>query len=215
MTGTKATALDAWCRATGRAFTRFDYQGHGASSGRFTEGTIGRWRDDALAVIDLVTRGPLIVVGSSMGGWIAALVALARPERVAGLVTLAAAPDFTSRLIEARMTPEQQAAMARDGFITDPSDYDPEGYEITRDLVEEGRNHLILGGPVAIRCPIRLVHGDADKDVPWSLSAELLARVESRDATLTLVKGADHRLSSPADLARLQAAIEELAALTG
>ncbi|TDP45347.1 pimeloyl-ACP methyl ester carboxylesterase [Zavarzinia compransoris] len=211
MTGTKATALDAWCGATGRAFTRFDYEGHGASSGRFTEGTIGRWLDDALAVIDLVTAGPLIVVGSSMGGWIAALATLARPGRVAGLITLAAAPDFTDRLIEARMTPAQRAALERDGFIVDPSDYDPEGYEITRSLIEEGRNHLILGRPVAIRCPFRLIHGDADTDVPWQLSAELLAAAESADATLTLVKGADHRLSGPADLARLEAAIEELA----
>ncbi|MCF4167732.1 lysophospholipase [Zavarzinia compransoris] len=212
MTGTKATALDAFCRRAGRAFTRFDYSGHGASGGRFADGTIGQWLGDALAVFDQVTRGPQVVVGSSMGGWIAALLTLARPDRVAGLVTLAAAPDFTSRLIEARLTDADRAALARDGFIVDLSDYDPDGYEITRGLIEEGRGHLILGrGAVAIRCPLRMIHGDRDTDVPWALSAELLGAVESADATLTLVKGADHRLSSPADIARMEAAIAELA----
>lgn len=219
MTGTKATALDRFCRETGRAFTRFDYRGHGASSGRFEDGTIGLWLSDALAILDEVVEGRVLLVGSSMGGWIASLVALARPERVAGLITLAAAPDFTSRLIEARMSAEQRAVLARDGFITDPSDYDPEGYRISRALIEEGRRHLILGGPVlgeavAIRCPVRMIHGSADTDVPWTLSAELLERIESADASLTLVKGADHRLSAPADIARLEAAIAELAVET-
>ncbi|MFA5122614.1 alpha/beta hydrolase [Zavarzinia sp.] len=213
MTGTKATALDEFCRRTGRSFTRFDYFGHGASSGKFTDGTIGRWRDDALAVLDQVTQGPQVVVGSSMGGWIANLLTVARPERVAGLITLAAAPDFTHRLIETRLTQAQREALARDGFVTDPSAYDPDGYQITRSLIEEGRNHLILDRPVAIRCPVRLIHGDSDADVPWSLSAELLGRLESADATLTLVKGADHRLSNPADIARMEQAVEELAAL--
>ncbi|WP_243404015.1 alpha/beta hydrolase [Zavarzinia aquatilis] len=211
MTGTKATALDRFCRATGRAFTRFDYRGHGASSGQFADGTIGGWLGDALAVLDQVVQGPVVLVGSSMGGWIASLVAISRPERVAGLVTLAAAPDFTHRLIEARMSEAQREAMARDGFIVDPSDYDPAGYEIRKTLVDEGRDHLILNGPVAIRCPLRMIHGTEDTDVPWSLSAELLARVQSADATLTLVKGADHRLSSPADIARMEAAVAELA----
>ncbi|MCW0182508.1 MAG: alpha/beta hydrolase [Zavarzinia sp.] len=211
MTGTKATALDRFCRETGRAFTRFDYGGHGASSGRFADGTIGGWLDDALAILDQVARGPVVLVGSSMGGWIASLVAIAQPERVAGLVTLAAAPDFTHRLIEGRMTPAQREALARDGFIVDPSDYDPAGYEIRKTLLDEGRNHLILGGPVAITCPVRMIHGTEDTDVPWSLSAELLARIESADATLTLVKGADHRLSAPADIARMEAAVAELA----
>ena len=211
MTGTKATALDDFCRREGRAYTRFDYLGHGASSGKFTEGTIGRWLVDALAVLDRVTAGPQIIVGSSMGGWIAALLALARPDRVAGLVTLAAAPDFTARLIEARLTAEDRAMLARDGKIVDPSDYDPEGYEITKDLIDEGREHLILGRPQPIRCPVRMIHGDHDTDVPWALSAELLDAVESADATMTLVKGADHRLSSPADIARMEAAIAELA----
>lgn len=212
MTGTKATALDQFCRREGRAFTRFDYSGHGASEGRFVDGTIGEWLGDALAIFDQVTQGPQIVVGSSMGGWIAALLTLARPDRVAGLVTLAAAPDFTSRLIEARLTDEDRAALERDGHIVDPSDYDPEGYEITRGLIEEGRQHLILGrGPLAIRCPLRMIHGDHDTDVPWALSAELLDAVMADDASLTLVKGADHRLSSPADIARMEAAIAELA----
>lgn len=211
MTGTKATALDKYCANTGRAFTRFDYFGHGRSSGAFTDGTIGRWLDDALAVLDSLTQAPQIVVGSSMGGWIACLLTLARPGRVAGLVTVAAAPDMTERLIWAQLSHDQKVALARDGLFRDPSAYDPEGYEITQALVTEGRDHLILGGPIAIRCPTRLIHGTADADVPHALSAELLERIESTDATLTLVKGGDHRLSSDADLARLTGAVAELA----
>lgn len=213
MTGNKATALDEYCARSGRAFTRFDYFGHGRSSGAFADGTIGRWLDDALAVLDSLTEGPQVVVGSSMGGWIACLLTLARPARVAGLVTVAAAADMTERLILPQLSAAQKAALARDGIFRDPSAYDPQGYEITQQLLDEGRRHLILGGPVPIRCPVRLIHGTADRDVPWSLSAELMDRLESPDATLTLVKDGDHRLSAPADLARLAGAIDELLAL--
>ncbi|WP_233560069.1 alpha/beta fold hydrolase [Oleomonas cavernae] len=153
MTGTKATALDHYCANTGRAFTRFDYFGHGRSSGAFTDGTIGRWLDDAIAVLDSLTQGPQIVVGSSMGGWIACLLTLARPDRVAGLVTVAAAPDMTERLIWAQLSHDQKMALARDGLFRDPSAYDPEGYEITQGLVTEGRDHLILGGPSPSAAP--------------------------------------------------------------
>ncbi len=212
MTGTKATALEAHCRATGRAFVRFDYLGHGASSGKFEDGTIGRWRDDALAVLDRVTHGPQILVGSSMGGWIALLAALARPERVVGLVGLAAAPDFTRDLMWPSFTPEERDALARDGFIRQPTEYGDEPYVITRKLLDEAERHLLLDRPVGITCPVRLIHGTADPDVPWDVSRRLLERLQSQDVTLTLVKDGDHRLSSPADLARLFAAVDELAA---
>jgi len=212
MTGTKATALEAHCRATGRAFVRFDYLGHGASSGKFEDGTIGRWRDDALAVLDRVTDGPQILVGSSMGGWIALLAALARPERVVGLVGLAAAPDFTRDLMWPSFTPEERDALARDGFIRQPTEYGDEPYVITRKLLDEAERHLLLDRPVGITCPVRLIHGTADPDVPWDVSRRLLERLQSQDVTLTLVKDGDHRLSGPADLARLFAAVDELAA---
>jgi pimeloyl-ACP methyl ester carboxylesterase len=215
MTGTKATALDAWAAATGRAFLRFDYMGHGASSGVFTEGTIGRWIDDALAAIDALTEGSLVLVGSSMGGWIATHVALARRERVRGLVTVAAAPDFTERLVWGGLDEAARAALLRDGVRHEPSAYDEDPYPLTWKLVEEGRRHLLLDGPVAIDAPARLHHGLADADVPWSLSVELAERLTSTDVVLTLVKGGDHRLSSPADLARLVADVEALAARGG
>jgi pimeloyl-ACP methyl ester carboxylesterase len=211
MTGTKATALDACAAATGRAYLRFDYFGHGASSGAFTEGTIGRWIDDALAAIDALTEGPLVLVGSSMGGWIATHVALARPARVAGLVTVAAAPDFTERLIWGGLDQAARAALVREGVRHEPSAYDHDPYPLTWTLVEEGRRHLLLGGPVGIDIPVRLHHGLADADVPWTLSVELAERLTSADVVVTLVKGGDHRLSGGADLARLVADVEALA----
>lgn len=211
MTGTKATALEAHCRATGRAFVRFDYLGHGASAGKFEEGTIGRWRDDALAILDQVAEGPQILVGSSMGGWIALLVALARPARVAGLVGVAAAPDFTRDLMWPSFTPDERAALERDGFIRQPTEYGDEPYVITRKLLDEAQDHLLLDGPVAVTCPVRLIHGTADPDVPYDVSRRLLERLTAQDVTLTLVKDGDHRMSSPADLARLCAAVDELA----
>lgn len=212
MTGTKATTLEAHCRARGQAFVRFDYSGHGQSSGRLRDGTIGRWRADALAVIDQVTTGPLVLAGSSMGGWIALLAALARPDRVQGFIGLAAAPDFTEELMRPALTPRERQALETDGFFEQPSAYGAEPYVITRSLLEDGARHLVLDRPVALSCPVRLIHGEQDGDVPWALSVRLMGRLTAEDVTLTLVKGGDHRLSTPSDLKRMCAAVDELSA---
>lgn len=215
MTGTKATALERFCVAERRAFTRFDYRGHGASSGRFEDGTIGGWAEDALAIVDRLAEGPLIIVGSSMGGWVALLVALARPERVRGLVGIAAAPDFTDDLLLARATPDQRQALAEKGSWMEPSAYGGPPYPVTRTLIEDGRRHLVLRAPVAIRCPVHLLHGMADADVPWRNSLRLAERLESDDVTLELIKGGDHRLSTDRDIRRIWAAVTRLAAPGG
>ena len=209
MSGTKALALEAWARECGQAFLRVDYQGHGDSSGRFEDGTIGTWRDDALAALDQLTEGPQILVGSSMGGWIMLLAALARPQRVAGLVGLAAAPDFTEELLWARLTEEQQRTIEREGVWHMPSEYgDP--LPITRRLIEEGREHLLLQRRIEIACPVRLIQGTADDDVPWGWALKLQDALASADVETTLVKDADHRLSEPRDLDRLTATLERL-----
>jgi pimeloyl-ACP methyl ester carboxylesterase len=209
MEGSKAVALDAWCADHGRAILRLDYAGHGASTGTFTNGTIGSWRDDALCLIDQLTSGPVLLVGSSMGGWIALLVALARPARIAGLVGLAAAPDFTENLMWDAMAPPERATLQRDGLLLIPSQYgDPT--PVTRALIEDGRRHLVLGGAIAITAPVRLLHGQADPDVPWETALKLSARLDSADVRITLVKDGDHRLSRPADLALLAQVIAEL-----
>jgi len=210
MSGTKAVALEAWARRRGRAFVRFDYRGHGASTGRFQDGTIGTWAGDAVAVLDALTDGPQILVGSSMGGWIMLLAALARPQRVAGLVGIAAAPDFTEDLIWARATPEQRRAIESIGYIDNPSAYSETPYRITRGLIEDGRRHLLLQRPIPLACPVRLIHGMDDIDVPWQTSQRLTEALASRDVEVTLVKGAAHRLSEPADIARLERTIEAL-----
>ena len=207
MTGTKATYLDAWCRARGQAYLRFDYRGHGASSGRFVDGTIGAWRDDALAVIEGCTEGPLILVGSSMGAWIMLLVAGALSRRVDGLVGLAAAPDFTEELIWRRLPTESRAELTREGVVHVPSEYADEECPISLALIEEGRDHLLLGTSIALACPVRLLHGLDDRDVPWESSLRLLQALTSSDVTLELVKGGDHRLSKPADLGRVSRAL--------
>ena len=213
MGGTKATALERYARARGRAYLRFDYQGHGASDGRFEDGTIGRWAEDAIAALDGASEGPQILVGSSMGAWVMLLAALARPARVAGLVGIAAAPDFTEDLIWARMGAAGRAEMERHGLIRQPSDYDEEPYVITRALIEEGRRHLLMGGEIPLDCPVRLIHGLADADVPWQTSLRLAECLRSRDVALTLVKGGAHRLSEPADMARLERVLDDLVAL--
>ena len=210
MTGTKATALEAHARDRGQAFLRFDYQGHGQSSGRFEDGTIGLWAEDAIAVLDELTEGPQILIGSSMGGWIMLLAALARPERVAALVGIAAAPDFTEDLMWERYSPEIRATLERDGIYREPSAYGDAPYSITLKLIEDGRNHLLLRAPIPIRCPVRLLQGTADEAVPWQTANALMERLESGDVTATLVKDADHRLSAPGDLARLGRTLDAL-----
>jgi len=202
MTGDKATGLAAFAAERGQAMLRFDYSGHGASDGSFLDGTIGTWACDALAVIDQLTTGPLILVGSSMGGWIALLTAVARPDRVAALVGIAAAPDFTERLMWDAMAPRERETLLRDGVLHIPSQYG-EPTPITRRLIEDGRDHLLLNGPLALRCPVRLLHGQADPDVPWELALRIAERVTGPDVQITLVKDGDHRLSRPSDLALL------------
>ena len=210
MTGTKAMALEAFCRARGQAFVRFDYLGHGASSGRFEDGTIGRWAEDAVAVIDALTEGPVVLVGSSMGGWIMVLAALARRERVRALVGVAAAPDFTRRMAAHGLTADQRARLARDGHIEVPSDYGEQPYVITRALIDDGETRCLLDRAIGLDCPVRLLHGVNDATVPWQASLRLMDALASADVTLTLVKNGDHRLSGPADLERLCAAVAEV-----
>jgi pimeloyl-ACP methyl ester carboxylesterase len=210
MTGTKAQALADWATARGRAYIRFDYFAHGASSGDFLRGTITRWRADALAVVDQLTDGPLVLVGSSMGGWLACMAALARPERVAGLVLIAPAADFTERLIWAGTDADARRAVEADGVWHRPSAYgDP--YPITRGLIEDGRRWSILPGPVGIRTPVRILQGGADPDVPWRHALALAEAIETDDLVFTLIRDGDHRLSRPQDIARLVAAVEEAA----
>jgi pimeloyl-ACP methyl ester carboxylesterase len=209
MTGDKATALAAFCAARGAGMLRFDYSGHGASSGDFLDGTIGAWAADALAAIDALTVGPLVLVGSSMGGWIALLTAIARPDRIAALVGIAAAPDFTQRLMWEAMTPAERTTLERDGVLYVPSQYgDPT--PITRGLIQDGANHLVLTGHIPIRCPIRLLHGQADPDVPWELALRIADQADTTDARVILVKDGDHRLSRPADLALLRQTVAAL-----
>jgi pimeloyl-ACP methyl ester carboxylesterase len=210
MTGTKAGHLEGWCRDRGRAFLRFDYQGHGLSSGRLVDGTIGAWRDDALAVLRECTAGPLLLVGSSMGAWIMLLAALAMPERIHALVGVAAAPDFTEDLLWARLGADERAQLRREGVIRLPSSYG-EPLPFTWRLVEDGRRHLVLRAPIPLSCPVRLLHGMADPDVPWETSWRLAEAMGSRDVALTLVKGGAHRLSEPHELALLGATVAGLA----
>jgi pimeloyl-ACP methyl ester carboxylesterase len=211
MQGDKALALEAWCREQGRQYTRFDYYGHGESSGDFEQGTIGRWRNDALAILDKVTSGPQLIVGSSMGGWIMLLTALARPDRLLGLVGIAAAPDFTHSLGTRGLSEEQQQQMADTGYCEIANCYDDgEPYRISRQLLEEGDNHLLLNAEIALDMPVRLIQGQLDDDVPWEQALELQSCLRSKDVELQLVKAGDHRLSEPADIKRLVTTIERL-----
>ena len=203
MEGTKAVHLEGWAKARGRAFLRFDYSGHGQSSGAFEDGCIGDWLADARAVLAL-TEGPQLLVGSSMGGWIALLLARERP--VAGLVGIAAAPDFTERLWD-RLTEAQREEMRETGRLTRPSAYgDP--YVYTRRLIEDGEDHLVLTRRLELTCPVRLLQGEADVDVPPSVALSLFAHLKGPDVRVTLVKGADHRFSSAACLDLLTATVD-------
>lgn len=214
MTGTKAVFIEEWARARGRAFLRFDYRGHGASSGDFLEGAIGDWADDAAEAVAWLTEGPQILVGSSMGGWIALLLAKRMPERVAALVGIAAAPDFTEDSMWEGFDEGHRAALLRDGRVELPSDYSPEPYVITRRLIEDGRERLVLRSPLPLPFPVRLLQGTADTDVPVAVALRLLDHMTCADARLVLVKGADHRFSGEAELALLGRTLEEVTALT-
>lgn len=210
MQGIKALALEQWCRDRGRQFTRFDYSGHGESSGSVEEGCIGRWRDDTLAVLDRVTSGPQVIVGSSMGGWIMLLVALQRARRVKALLGLAAAPDFTERL-RARLTDAQRQQLDRSGYADLPNCYDDgEPYRIGALLLDEGEAHLLLDGEIPVDVPVRLIQGQRDDDVPWQLALRLAERIRGADVEIQLVKDGDHRLSQPSDLRRLELTLEQL-----
>lgn len=213
MTGTKAGFLAGWARKKARAFLRFDYSGHGASEGVFEEGCVSAWTADALAAFDALTQGPQILVGSSMGGWIASLVALERPGRVAGIVFIAPAPDFTEELMWKTMSEAERERLMREGRIEEPSQYADEPTVITKKLIEDGRKNLILGGPVSIHCPVRILQGMADPDVPWRHALRFAEALESKDVAITLTKTGDHRLSTPADLERIAKALEDLCAM--
>lgn len=212
MTGTKAVHLQDWAEATGRAFLRFDYSGHGQSSGDFLDGCIGDWAEDAMAAIAELTTGPQILVGSSMGGWIALLVAKAMPDRVAGLVGIAAAPDFTEDLMWAQFTDAERAALAT-GRVEQPSEYSDEPYVITQKLIEDGRTRLVLRDPLPLPFPVRLLQGTADVDVPPAVALRLMDHADSPDLRLVLVKGADHRFSTPECLELITASIAEVSFL--
>ncbi len=203
MTGTKAMAVAAWCRQRDIPFLRFDYQGHGRSSGEFTQGTIGSWTDDTVFAIEQLTAGPQVLVGSSMGGWIMMLAALKLGRRIAGLLGLAAAPDFTEDLIRGELQDDHRAALERDGFFAFPSDYGEQPYIITKGLIEDGRNNLLLHDTIPLAMPVRLIQGLKDNDVPWRTALRLQQQLLSDDVEVTLVKNGDHRLSAAADLDRL------------
>jgi pimeloyl-ACP methyl ester carboxylesterase len=216
MKGTKAAALAHWAEQAGRACIRFDYSGHGESGGDFSDGTIGRWLADALAVFDACCRDAQILVGSSMGGWLALLMVRALrarrqygPASVAGLVLVAPAVDFTEELMWKRFTPAIKRELEEKGFWARPSEYSAEPYLVTRQLIEEGRNHLLLAGMIETGCPVRILQGVEDPDVPWRHAVELVSRLASDDVVLTLVKDGDHRLSRPEDIERLIRAVAE------
>ncbi len=211
MEGTKALHLEDWARNAGRAFLRFDYSGHGQSSGAFTDGCIGDWAEDAEAVLDALTEGPQVLVGSSMGGWIALLTARANPERVAGLVTVAAAPDFTEDAMWGGFDAEQRAELERDGVVHLPSDYG-KPYPITKRLIEDGRAHLVLRSALHLPFPARFLQGTADTDVDIAVALALLDHATGPDLRLTLVEGADHRFSEPDCLELIEDSVEEVTA---
>ena len=209
MTGEKASALDAFCRKRGRAFLRFDYRGHGASGGQFAEAVLSDWLADTLCALERLTDGPQILVGSSMGGWLMLLAALARPERVHALIGIAPAPDFVRRL-EAGLTADQRRDLDGQGFFLRPSEYGDGPYTITKALIEDGKRHCLLDGRVPVSRPVRLLHGMRDDAVPWRDSLRLADRLDSEDVRTVFVKDGDHRLSRPADLALLATVLEGL-----
>lgn len=214
MTGIKAMTLDRFCGERGQGYLRFDYRGHGASGGEFRDGTIGAWLQDSLEVFDKLTTGPQILVGSSMGGWLMLLLAVRRSERIAGLVGVAAAPDFTEDIWRELSKAQQDKLMAR-GEVVRPSAYSENPYIITRTLIDDGRRHQLLDGEIDLNCPLRLIHGMADPDVSPAKSLRIAEKLRGGDAVVTLIKDGDHRLSRPQDLQRLCDAVAELSAPRG
>ncbi len=212
MTGTKAEHLETWARAEGRAFLRFDYTGHGASSGAFADGCVGDWARDARDAIEALTSGAQVLVGSSMGGWIALLLAKRSPRRIAGLVGIAAAPDFTEDSMWAGMDAGQRLTLEKAGRIDLPSDYSDEPYAITRKLIEDGRGNLVLREPLGLPFPVRLLHGTEDADVPLDVATRLVNHAAGPDMRLVVLKNADHRFSSPEALALIVRSLEEVLA---
>jgi pimeloyl-ACP methyl ester carboxylesterase len=216
MKGTKALALDAWAAEHGRACVRFDYSGHGESGGKFIDGTIGRWLEESLAVFEQFCRGPQVVIGSSMGGWMALLLAREAAKRsqgasLAGLVLIAPAPDFTEELMWKGFSPAIRQEIESKGVWMRPSEYgDGSPYPITRALIEDGRHHLLLGGSIEVGCPVRILQGAKDPDVPWRHAFSLAQRLPADDVVLTMIQDGDHRLSRPQDIARIIAAVAEI-----
>jgi pimeloyl-ACP methyl ester carboxylesterase len=211
MQGSKALALRDHCAARGQALLRFDYSGHGESAGRFEDGTIGQWAADAIAVFDALTEGKQILIGSSMGGWIALLLARARPERIAGLIGIAPAPDFTERLMWPAFTEAQRTEIMTRGVLHLPSQYG-EPTPVTRALVEDGRHHNLLDAPIPLSCPVRILQGMRDPDVPWRHALALVDAIAGEDVRLHLIKDGDHRLSRPEDLLLLGETLDALRA---
>lgn len=209
MNGSKALALEQHCQERGLAFLRFDYMGHGNSSGNFTDGTIGLWAQNALTAFDELTEGPQIIIGSSMGGWMMILTAVSRPERVAGLVGIAAAPDFTEDLLPKQLTEIQLSKIQEDGFVVIPSEYEIP-YTITKKLLDDGTQHLVLRNEIPLDCPVRLLHGLEDTSVPWKTALKIQNMVRSKDVEVTLIKNGNHRLSREEDLEKLKKTVMEI-----
>ena len=211
--GTKAAVLADHCRAKGYGFVRFDMFGHGASSGRFQDGTVTRWTEDAVAVLDHLTTGLQILIGSSMGGWVMLRAALARVDRVAGLIGIAAGPDFTEDIMWDEFSDDERAELQEKGVVNVQSDYDPRPYPISRALIEDGRKNLVLTGPpIAVTCPVRLLQGQRDTAVPWQRALTLAEKIAGDNVDVQLIKDGDHRLSRPQDLKRLCAVLDDLMA---
>ena len=210
MEGTKAIYLENTCVKLGLSYLRFDYSGHGSSSEDFIDGTIGKWTEDALAVIDQVTKGPLLIIGSSMGGWIGLLICLARKDRLKAFIGIAPAPDFTRELMWDQYSQNIKDILKKDGVYLEPSEYSDEPYKVSYNFITEGEDHILLNGPIEINCPVRLFHGLKDTSVPSEFSARIAAKVVSEDVIISYNKSGDHRLSTVENLSRLKLALIEL-----
>lgn len=212
MAGTKALTLHAWCSENNIQFTRFDYSGHGQSEGSFTDGSIGRWLSDSLTIFDAVTDGPQVLVGSSMGAWLALHVAVRRSERATAVLGIASAADFTENLIWKTLDKSQRNFLIEHGQIEQPSSYQTDPYPITLHLIEEARSHLLLEREIPVKCPVRLIHGQRDVDVPWQISIDIAEKLTSNDVQVHLIKDAEHRLSRDKDIQFILARLRDLMA---